>query len=86
MAEGVKTDFTVVSTHAAFTHTAESQMGGSQMDDHIVNAAAAVTATLGHFPNSFFIFYENIKCQRFGFLCKQAIYFFQIISAATPLY
>ena len=37
MREGIKTGFSVVSSHAAFTHTAEAHVGGSQMDDTVID-------------------------------------------------
>mgnify|MGYP000674132447 CR=1 FL=1 len=44
----------VVGAHAAFTEAAESHIAGCQMDEDIVDTAAAETAAGSYFPGGFF--------------------------------
>ena len=44
----IETGLAVVGAHAALAETAEAHCAGGQMDDRVVDAAAAETATGGH--------------------------------------
>lgn len=53
----------VVGAHAAFTEAAESHIAGCQMDEDIVDTAAAETAAGSYFPGGFFVAGEEVEGQ-----------------------
>ena len=60
--ESEKTGFSVVGPHAAFTETAKPHFAGGQMDDCVVDAAAAETAMGGHKAGGLFVTGEKPDC------------------------
>ena len=42
MGEGIKAGFAVIGAHAAFANAAEAHFARRKMDDHIIDAAAAI--------------------------------------------
>ncbi len=53
--ESEETGFSVVGAHAALAETAEAHFAGGQMDDCIVDAAAAKTAVGGDIAGAVFL-------------------------------
>ena len=55
MREGVKSGFSVISSHPAFPEAAEAHLAGGEMNDGVVDAAAAEAAA-GCYPAGAFFF------------------------------
>ena len=49
MGEGIKSDFTMIRSHAAVSNAAKAHLGCCQMDDDIVDASAAKLSVRFHF-------------------------------------
>ena len=62
--EGFKPVFSVVASHAAFAAAAKSHVRGGEVDDGIVDTAAAKLTFCGHFLYIFFLFTEKIEGER----------------------
>ena len=73
MAEGEEAGFAVVGAHAALTHTAKAHGAGGQMDDGVVDAAAAIAAAGCDGINAFAVFGEEIEGQRLGLIGENGI-------------
>lgn len=63
MGEGSETVDSVVGAHAAFAETTESHIAGCEMDENIVDAAAAETAPGSYFLGGFFVVSEDVESQ-----------------------
>ena len=63
MGESPETVDSVVGTHATFSEATEAHIAGCEMDENIVDAAAAETAPGSYFPGGFFVVSENIEGQ-----------------------
>ena len=61
--KGEETGFSVVRAHAALAETAEAHFAGGQMDDCVVDAAAAETAMGGHKAGGLFVTGEKVEGQ-----------------------
>ena len=64
MAEGLESGAAVIPAHAALAHTAEGHGTGGEMNDGVVDAAAAKMAVIQDPSLGFFIFTEEIQRQR----------------------
>lgn len=53
--EGIKTGFSVICTHAAFSYAAESHVGGCKMNDTVIDTATAKAAAGGDSSDIFFM-------------------------------
>ena len=60
MAEGLESGAAVIPTHATLTHAAEGHDAGGEMNDGVVDAAAAEVTQLQYFFLRFFVFAEEI--------------------------
>ena len=63
MGEGSEAVDSVVGAHAAFSEAAESHIAGCEMDENIVDAAAAETAPGSYFLGGFFVVSEDVESQ-----------------------
>ena len=63
MGESPEAIDSVVGTHAAFSEAAESHIAGCEMNENIVDAAAAETAPGSYFLGVFFIIGEDVEGQ-----------------------
>ena len=75
VAEGIKSDLTVIRTHTAFTNTTEAKVGSCQMYDNVIYTATTITATLSKLSNGVFVFGENVESQRLGLVSEKSINF-----------
>ena len=66
MCEAFKSFFSMIASHAAFSDTAERHLAGGEVDDGIVDAAAAKMASGKDFLFDSRIFGEKIECKRVG--------------------
>lgn len=66
MCEAFKSFFSMIASHAAFSDTAERHLAGGEVDDGIVDAAAAKMAFGKDFLFGSRIFGEKIECKRVG--------------------
>ena len=64
MAEGLESGAAVIPTHTALTHAAEGHGAGGQVNDSVVDAAAAKMAVIQDPSLGFFFFTEEIQCLR----------------------
>ena len=64
MAEGLESDAPVIPTHAALTYAAEGHGAGGEMNNGVVDAAAAKMTVIQDPSLGFFIYTEEIQCQR----------------------
>jgi len=64
MAEGLESGAAVIPTHATLTHAAEGHDAGGEMNDGVVDAAAAKMASGKDFLFGSRIFGEKIECKR----------------------
>lgn len=64
--EGVEAVFAVVGAHAAFAEAAEAHLTGGQVDDGVIDAAAAETAAGGNQVRGFFVGGKQVECQGVG--------------------
>ena len=64
MAEGLESGAAVIPAHAALAHTSEGHGTGGEMNDGVVDAAAAKMAVIQDPSLGFFIFTEEIQRQR----------------------
>ena len=64
--EGIKAVFPVVSSHTALAKASESHLAGGQVDDGIVDTAAAELAPGGHLPGNGLVGGEEVEGQRVG--------------------
>ena len=64
MAEGLESGAPVIPTHAALTYAAEGHGAGGEMNNGVVDAAAAKMTVIQDPSLGFFIFTEEIQCQR----------------------
>ena len=55
MAEGLESGAAVIPTHAALTHTSEGHGTGGEMNDGVVDAAAAEVTQIQYFFLRFFV-------------------------------
>ena len=49
VAEGIESIFSMIRTHSAFAKTSKAHFAGSQMNDSVIDAAAAKVASGSHF-------------------------------------
>ena len=66
MGKGVKAFLAVIAAHSAGTHAAKAHMGGSQMDNRIIDAAAAKLYIGRKLPDPLLILREIVSCQGMG--------------------
>ena len=66
MCEAVKSFFSMIASHAAFSDTAERHLAGGEVDDGIVDAAATKMTSGKDFLFGSRIFGEKIECKRVG--------------------
>ena len=62
--KSIKAGLAMVGTHAAFSHTAEAHVGSGQMNDTIIDTAAAKAAPGGNFPDHLLVLRIDIQSQR----------------------
>lgn len=63
MRESPETVDSVVGTHATFSEATEAHIAGCEMDENIVDAAAAETAPGSYFLGGFFVVSEEVESQ-----------------------
>lgn len=66
MGEGVKSGLSVVSSHAAFAKAAKAHFAGGQVDDSVIDAAAAKAAAGSNLTDRRLIGGKQIEGQRMG--------------------
>ena len=66
MGKSIKTGFSVISAHTAFSHATEAHFGSGKVDDGVVDAAAAIGKFLVYPADVCFIAAEKILRQRLG--------------------
>jgi hypothetical protein len=66
MGESPETVDSVVGTHAAFSEATEAHIAGCEMNENIIDAAAAETAPGSYFPGVFFVAGEDVESQGMG--------------------
>ena len=77
MGEGAKSVQTMVRAHAAGAESTESHLAGGQMNDRVVDAAAAKTTAVHDLSGSRFVPGEQIQCQWMRHTAKPADGFLQ---------
>lgn len=66
MGESPETVDSVVGTHATFSEATEAHIAGCEMNENIIDAAAAETAPGSYFPGVFFVAGEDVESQGMG--------------------
>lgn len=79
MRKGIKSGFSVISAHAAFTKSAEAHFRSSQMNDCVVDTAAAETAAGSNFFCRRFVGSKKVKCQWMRHGVDPVNHFFQTV-------
>ncbi len=64
--KGIKADLAVIGSHAAVAHAAKAHIGGCQVDDGVVDTAAAEGADLGNVADGLLVLREEIEGQGMG--------------------
>ena len=81
MAERIESGFAVISTHAAFAYAAKAHLIGSQMDNGIVDTAAAKSKALHSGLHAVLVLCEEIERQRLGTVVQQGIEVFKTLES-----
>ena len=66
MGEGIKANLAMVRTHAAGSGAAKAHMGSCQMNDGVIDTAAAKGTVFRNLFNGFFVFRKQIKGKGMG--------------------
>ena len=79
--ECVKTNFSVVSTHAAFAESSKSHFRGGQVNDGVINTSSAEAAAGSDFLCRHFVGGKEVKRQRMGHGIDTVNYFVQTVKS-----